>query len=153
LLGCSVNLLISIICSFFELFEKQRIRGVIEFLLVTKKLEKYMVDSSVKSGTKRLSLRFKINEQPVKYKTAYEDGEAFLLNISTGGCAVRKARVAVEVGENILFSFDVNNLDEPLELKAVCTRLEDDGFAVRFLGVESQEETRIVKIFAELARS
>lgn len=111
-----------------------------------------MGDSAV-AGSKRNSLRFSIQVLPVRYKTAYEDGEAILFNISTGGCAVRKASVPVALTEKILFSFDIHSLDEPLEVRAICVRLEDDGFAVQFLGVDDVEANRIVKLLAAQTRS
>ncbi|OEU51090.1 MAG: hypothetical protein BA866_03000 [Desulfobulbaceae bacterium S5133MH15] len=112
-----------------------------------------MDDSAAAPGSKRNSLRFNIKAQPVRYKTAYEDGEAFLVNISTGGCAVRKASVPVALTEKILFSFDIHSLDEPLEIRAICARLEDDGFAVQFLGIDDVEANRIIKLLAGQARS
>ena len=103
--------------------------------------------------SKRLSLRFSIKGQTVSYKTAYDDGEALLVNISTGGCVVQKASVPVEVAEKILFSFDNRNLDQPLEMRASCVRQEGDSFAAKFLGVDDAEEKRLVKIFALMARA
>jgi len=112
-----------------------------------------MDDSAAAAGSKRNSLRFSIKEQPVRYKTAYEDGEAFLVNISTGGCGVRKASVPVALDEKILFSFDIHSLDEPLEVRAICVRLEGDSFAVQFLGIDDVEANRIIKLLAGQARS
>jgi hypothetical protein len=112
-----------------------------------------MGKSAAAAGSKRNSLRFSINEQLVSYKTAYEDGEALLANISTGGCAVYKVTVPVAEGEKLLFSFDILGSEEPLELRAICVRLEDDGFAVQFLGVDSFEANRIIKLLATCARS
>ena len=112
-----------------------------------------MSDVSETTGSKRLSLRFPIKEQVVSYKTSYDDGEAVLVNISTGGCVVRGASVPVAVAEKILLSFDNDNLDDPLEMQALCVRQEDDGFAVQFLGVDEAEENRLVKIFALMARA
>ena len=106
------------------------------------------------AGSKRNSLRFNIKEeQLVWYKTAYEDGEAFLVNISTGGCSVGKPSVVVTVAEKILFSFDIHTLDEPLEIRAICVRLDVDGFAVRFLGLDDAAANRIIKLLASQARS
>lgn len=105
------------------------------------------------AGSKRNSLRFSIQVQPVRYKTAYEDGEAILFNISTGGCVVRKATIPVAPAERILLSFDLHGIDEPLEIRAICVRLEDDGFAVQFLGVDDAEANRIVKLLVAQARS
>lgn len=105
------------------------------------------------AGSKRNSLRFSIQVQPVRYKTAYEDGEAILFNISTGGCVVRKATLPVAPAERILLRFDLHGIDEPLEIRAICVRLESDGFAVQFLGVDDAEANRIVKLLAAQARS
>ena len=113
-----------------------------------------MSESSVATGSKRSSLRFSFKEEIlVSYKTAYENGEAFLVNISTGGFSVQKVSVPVAVDEKILFSFDIHNLDEPLEIQAKCVRLNIDGFAAQFLGIDSRQESRIVKLLAAQARA
>lgn len=112
-----------------------------------------MSDVSEKTGSKRFSLRFTIKKQTVSYKTSYDDGEAELINISTGGCVVQKASVPVTVAEKILMTFNSNNLDKPLEMQAACVRQEGDTFAVQFLGVDDAEENRLVKLFALMARA
>ncbi len=113
-----------------------------------------MDESSVSAGSKRGSLRFHFKEELlVSYKTAYQDGEALLVNISTGGCVVQKASVPVEVGEKILFSFAIYDLGAPLELQATCVRLDGDGFAVKFLGMDGGGESRVVKLLAAQARA
>ncbi len=113
-----------------------------------------MGESAAKAGSKRSSLRFHFKEKLlVSYKTAYKDGEAFLVDISTSGCFVHGASVPVEVGEKILISVSIRNLDEPLEIQAVCARLDGDGFAVRFLGIDVAEENRLVKLLAAQARA
>ena len=117
-------------------------------------LEDEMSDSSAVTGSRRDALRFRFKEEFwVSYKTAYKDGDALLEDISTGGCAVRKASVPIAVDEKILFSFVVNNLDEPLEIRGVCIRLDGDGFAVKFLGLDGRAENRIVKLLAAQART
>jgi len=112
-----------------------------------------MGKSTSATGSKRSSLRFRMKEQSVSYKTAYEDGQALLANISTGGCAVSSPTVPVEVGEKLLLSFDIPGLEKSLEMRAVCVRLVRDGFAVRFLGIDTAESNRIIKLLAGLVRS
>jgi len=112
-----------------------------------------MGNSAAAAGSKRSSLRFSIREQSVSYKTAYEDGEAFLVNISTGGCVVCNPTVPVVVGEKLLFSFNILPPGEPLELRAICVRLDRDGFAVRFLGVEISDANRFIKLLAARGRA
>lgn len=121
--------------------------------MMRKYSDNFMDNSATAAGSKRNSLRFSIKAQPVRYKTAYEDGEAVLVNISTGGCVVRKASVPVALTEKILFSFDIHGLDEPLEIRAICVRLEGDSFAVQFLGIDDVEANRLTKILAGQARS
>ena len=50
-------------------------------------------------------------------------------------------------------SFSIQNLDEPLEIQAVCARLDGDGFAVRFIGIDVDEQNRLVKLLAAQARA
>ncbi len=115
--------------------------------------DNYMGESSVATGSKRESLRFRFKKEfLVSYKTAYKDGEASLVNVSTGGCAVQKPSISVAVGEKILFRFDIQSLDQPLEIQAACVRLDDDGFAVKFLGIDGADENRIAKVLAAQAR-
>lgn len=114
----------------------------------------YMGQSAAKAGSKRSSLRFHFKEKlPVSYKTAYKDGKALLIDISTSGCFVQDASVPVDIGEKILVSFSIRNLDEPLEIQAVCARLDGDGFAVRYLGIDVEEQNRLVKLLAAQARA
>ena len=113
-----------------------------------------MGESAAKAGSKRSSLRFHFKEKLlVTYKTAYKDGEALLVDISTSGCFIQEANVPVEIGEKILISFSIRDLDEPLEIQAVCARLDGDSFAVRFLGIDVEERNRLVKLLAAQARA
>ena len=113
-----------------------------------------MGESSVTTGSKRNSLRFHFKEElQVSYKTAYKDGEALLVNISTGGCVVKKASIPVEVDEKILFCFAIQSLPKPLEIQAVCVRLDGDSFAAKFVGVDGGNESRVVKLLAAQARA
>ena len=113
-----------------------------------------MDEPSVTTGSKRDSLRFHFKEELlIRYKTAYQDGEALLVNISKGGCVVQKASVPVAVDEKILFSFTIHNLDAPLELQATCVRLDGDGFAAKFLGIDGGDESRVAKLLAAQARA
>ena len=62
-------------------------------------------DNQVKS--KRKALRFRCRKEPITYRTAYEEGEALLKNISTDGCALEWATNPPELDERVLLRIEL----------------------------------------------
>lgn len=98
--------------------------------------------------SKRAALRFRCSKEPVFYRTAYEDGEGLLTNISTDGCAVEWATSPPEIAEKILLSIDLDGEDKKIEVQAYVVRVEGNDFAVQFSLVEQETKSLIRKYFA-----
>lgn len=108
-----------------------------------------MEDSPKRS--KRASLRFSVDSYRLRYKTEFEDGTAYLDNISAGGCAMREVSAAVELHEKILLILLCEN-DEQIEIGGVVVRVVDNGAAVRFTQLSESNKQKIVVFFAKLQR-
>lgn len=98
--------------------------------------------------SKRQAFRFCCGREPVSYRTAYEDGEALLKNISTDGCALEWSTNPPEIGEKILLRLE---LDEPevIEIQAQVIRVEENDFAVKFLIIEPSAKRAIRNHYAK----
>lgn len=110
-----------------------------------------MGDSKI--GTKRLNLRFAGNSHLLRYKTEFEEGEAVIVNVSTGGCALGKTTVHLSPKEKILIILQLEEELDPLEISARVIRVEKDYTAVRFLLNSDNSKLRLVKYFARKQRS
>ncbi len=109
--------------------------------------------SNSQSGSKRLALRFAVDSQYLLYKTEFEDGQADIANVSTGGCALRRATVPLTQNEKILIILQLEKETDPIEISARVIRVEDDFVAVQFLSCIKGTKQRIVKYFASKQRS
>lgn len=107
-----------------------------------------MADNKQPQLSRRGALRFRCRKEPVAYKTAYEEGEGLLTNISTDGCAVEWATVTPEMHDKILLSIELENGDSPIEAQARVVRVEENDFAVQFTLVEPETQSMIRKYFA-----
>ncbi len=102
--------------------------------------------------SKRSAFRFRCSKEPVTYRTAYEDGEALLKNISTDGCALEWATNPPEIDEKILLIIELEGEDTVVEIQARVVRVEDKDFAVKFMLIEPEARTRIRSYFSRKSR-
>ena len=102
--------------------------------------------------SKRHALRHCCNNYTVKYKTAYEQGEARLINISSDGCAFESATVPLSLQEKIFFSFELEEKQNIIEAKAVVVRTDKNIFAVKFILIEPETQNLIRIYFAQKLR-
>lgn len=107
-----------------------------------------MDDTRAKELTKRSAFRFRGSKEPVTYRTAYEDGEGLLNNISTEGCAVEWATTPPEVGEKILLVLEPGGEGAVIEAQGEVIRVGDKDFAVRFLLIEPDSKRMIRKCYS-----
>ncbi len=84
------------------------------------------------------------------YKTEFEDGQAFIENVSTGGCAMSGLDVKLSFEEKILILLNLN--EEILEIGAKVIRVEDRTVAVQFTDITEDYGSKIVKYFAKKQR-
>jgi hypothetical protein len=103
--------------------------------------------------SKRSALRFSCTDQPVSYKTAYDAGEAQLLNISAVGCAFLQPSCPVSVGEKILVTLHLPAAEVPFQAQGVVVRIENNGCtAVQFTLVEPEDQSLVRNHFSKLLR-
>lgn len=106
--------------------------------------------SAIQTTTsKRDVLRFSGYRKSLSYKTDYEDGEAQLVNISTGGCAISDATIELTVDEKLLISFALENPEKLVEIQAVVVWADTDVFGLKFQHMEGSLKHRILRFFAQ----
>lgn len=99
-----------------------------------------------KKQSRRSAFRFHCEKRKVRYRTAYEEGEADLTNISTDGCAVDSASLPLSEQDEALIIIDIEGEEQNLEAKGVVVRAEGAVFAVRFTRIEASTK-RFIRIF------
>lgn len=105
-----------------------------------------------KAQSKRAAFRFRCSKEPVTYRTAYDDGEALLKNISTEGCALEWATNPPEADEKILLIIDLEGENSAVEIQARVVRVENKDFAVRFQLMEPESKSMIRTYFSRKSR-
>jgi hypothetical protein len=91
----------------------------------------------------RDGLRFYLHSQPVNYKICDTEGEGYILDISTSGCAIKSATLLPVVDESISFSTKFNkqqNLIEDFEILARVVRVEEDSFSIKFETMADEQQ-------------
>ena len=106
--------------------------------------------SPPREKSKRQALRFTVTGHPVRYKTEFDDGKAFIENVSTGGCAISGLDVVLSVEEKILLLFNLN--EDIYEIGAKVIRVDESAVAVQFTDITEECRSRIVKYFARKQR-
>jgi PilZ domain len=103
--------------------------------------------------SKRNALRFPGAGLPVSYKTAYDAGEALLINISATGCALQQPSQPLAVAEKILISLDLPGQEQVLQAQGKVVRVETTGVtAIQFTLVEPEDQGQIRTFFSRQMR-
>ena len=97
-------------------------------------------------------MRFPCSHQLVNYKTAYEAGEALLLNVSTAGCAFLQPSLPLSMHEKTLISIALPGEDTALEAQGVVMRVDNTCTAIHFTLIEPGDQARIRKYFSKMMR-
>lgn len=100
--------------------------------------------------SKRKSLRFNCCPLPVTYRTAYEDGEGILENISTNGCALKKTTTKLEVGDAFLLLIEDQARDTAIQAQARVVRAEHGAIGACFTRIEPETQRAIRTFFAAM---
>lgn len=95
-----------------------------------------MVSSRERTKSKRKGYRFDGQRILVTLKTAFADGQAYLANISTTGCALESPTVAISPSEKILVTIALAGEKEKVEAAGRVVRVEKQLIAVRFTVIE-----------------
>ena len=98
--------------------------------------------------SRRRFYRFDTYRLPVKYRTAYDDGDALLLNISTGGCALENVSTELAVGDRFLLHIEDEKLENPIEAQAEVVRADNNVTAAEFKLIEGVTQTAIRTLFS-----
>jgi len=106
--------------------------------------------SPSREKSKRQALRFAVTGHPVRFKTEFEDGKAYIENVSTGGCAMSGLDVTLAFEEKILLLLDLN--EDILEIGARVIRVDEPAVAVQFTDITDDYSSKIVKYFAKKQR-
>ncbi len=101
--------------------------------------------------SKRSAYRYKCSGEAVRYKTAFSEGGAELVNISTDGCALQEATCPVSIKEKILIIITLAD-DTVLEIQGKVMRNAENGFGIRFTIIEEETKLRLRNYFAEQQR-
>jgi hypothetical protein len=104
--------------------------------------------------SKRCALRFSCVDQQVSIKTAYEEGEARLQNISTAGCAFVQLSLPLAIQEKVLVSLFLPGEDPVFQAQGVVVRVETPPgcTAIHFTLVEPEDQLLLRKYFAKMMR-
>ncbi len=102
--------------------------------------------------SKRQAFRFTCDTLSVTYKTAYEDGEAGLDNISTIGCALREPTVPLNVEEKVLVSIDLGQDVGTIEATGMVVRQDEEITALQFSLIEAETVKFIQTHFFNMLR-
>ncbi|MGB3221797.1 MAG: PilZ domain-containing protein [Desulforhopalus sp.] len=102
--------------------------------------------------SKRSALRFPCDHQLVSYKTAYDTGEAQLINISTAGCVFSELTMPLPMQEKILASIAFPGEGYTFQAQGVVVRVENDCTAISFTLVEPEDQAQLRRHFARQMR-
>ncbi len=103
--------------------------------------------------SRRKEFRYSTFQIPVSFKTAYEEGNALLINISTGGCALKDVSPCLNPKEFFLLTIDPDDLERPIEAKAVVLRVNGDTVAAKFIIIATSSQNLLRSYFAQKTRN
>lgn len=102
--------------------------------------------------SKRAAFRYPGRPLKLKYRTAYDEGDAWLTNISTDGCAFESATVPLSVDEKILIKVSPQGTEKSFEAQSLVVRADENGYAIRFILLEPENKTLIRNYFSQKMR-
>jgi hypothetical protein len=103
--------------------------------------------------SRRKALRIPGKNLRVFYKTAFEEGEGLLRDISTIGCALTEPTIILQPGEKLLLSIRLPEENNTIEAQGRVVRVEEaDLIAVHFTLIEAEDQYLIRHHFAKLRR-
>lgn len=103
--------------------------------------------------SRRKEFRYGDFNIPVKFRTAYEEGSALLVNISTGGCALRNVCPVMKPKEVFLLTIDTDDLSNSIEAKAVVLRIKGEILAAHFTRIPPASKKILRRYFASKLRN
>lgn len=107
-----------------------------------------METTPAQEQTKRSAFRFRGSGEPVAFRTAYEEGEGLLKNISTDGCALELATCSPDLGEKLLLILEPGEEGVVIEAQGLVVRVKENDFAVKFSLIEPDSKRLIRKYYS-----
>lgn len=87
----------------------------------------------------------------MSYKTAYDAGEALLIDISAGGCAFEQLSLSLAMHEKVLVSIVLPTESYIFQARGMVVRVDDNGrTAIKFTVVEPDDQAKIRIHFSRL---
>jgi hypothetical protein len=103
--------------------------------------------------SKRGALRFPCAHHPLRYKTAYDEGQAKLINASTTGCVFEELSLPLAIRDRVLITIALGAEKAEFQARAVVARVEGNGaVAVHFTVVEPESQAQLRNYFSRLMR-
>ncbi len=102
----------------------------------------------LKQSAKRNGIRFNINNLPITYSNNNICGTGNLVNISTGGFSAESIMSRISIGDEIYIQIIRNKADfseEKFAAKARVIRADDNSFAAKFDGLNSNQKNQLWK--------
>ena len=103
--------------------------------------------------SKRAALRFSCKDVLLNVKTAYDEGEARLLNISTAGCAFEEPSLTLALQEKVLISITFPEDGYVFEAQGMVVRQDLNSTAVYFTLVEKEDQVKMRNHFSKKMRT
>jgi hypothetical protein len=100
-------------------------------------------ENKLVQSQRRVGLRFYLHSQLVKYRLGETDGEGYISEISTSGCAIKSATLMPAVDDSISFATTFNkqeNLIENFEILARVVRIEEESFSIKFETLDDEQK-------------
>ena len=103
--------------------------------------------------SKRGALRFPCAHHPLRYKTAYDEGQAKLINASTSGCVFEELSLPLAIRGRVLITIAFTPEKAEFQARAVVARVDSSGaVAVHFTVVEPESQAQLRNYFSRLMR-
>ncbi len=107
---------------------------------------KFMDTENTRTYSRRKAFRFSCREFAIRYRTAYDERKAHLINVSTTGCLFRDQGHELAVGEKILLIFPLWEDKPPFETNGHVVRVRDNDAAAHFKIIE-QDTVKNLRLF------
>jgi hypothetical protein len=112
-------------------------------------------EEKLAGSIKRNGLRFRINSQHITYTINKEEGQGYLVDISTSGCKLRQPTIPLiadkEISINISFHQD-QDTPTSFTISANVVRVQGDQVAVQFVDLDDDQKALLYQCVAFEAR-
>ncbi len=100
-------------------------------------------EEQIITSKRRSTLRFSLYKQALRYSSGDGEQKALLNDVSMGGCSINAMNHQVSLGDEVsltLAFLQNENLDIPFKILSEAVRVQDDVFAVKFVGLDDDQK-------------